>query len=487
MSQATVQTAELAAVFDHIDRNVEEHTVRLQEFIRQPSISAENYGIRECAELLRGYLAELGCSPAELVETDGHPVVYGELWVGAPRTLVIYLMYDTQPVSGERWSAPPLEGRIVELAPFGRCLVARGAKNSKGPLRAFLNAVQSIQAVTGTLPVNLMIVAEGEEELGSVHLPQFIERYADRLRRADAVLFPYALQEPDGRVIIWPGTKGLLYVELECSGARWGRGPREYDIHASQKAIVDSPAWRLIKALGTLVSDDGNTVLVDGFYDNVREPTEAELAAVDRLAETFSLGPFRTLWKVERYIGEATTRELLRRYFFTPTLNIDGIWGGYIGPGSKTVLPHRVTVKLDSRLVPDQGKEEILGKLRRHLDDRGFEDIELRMLGGGEWAQTPPDAEIVRAVVAGCRRFGFEPEVWPRNVGFFPAYLFNRPPVSLPFCSGGLGHGGRAHSPDEYFVLDGNDQVVGLAGCEKSFVTTLFEFAAVENGAERED
>ena len=136
-------------VFARIDERLEDDILRLQEFVRQPSISAENRGIRECAELLRGYLAAIGCTPAEIVETAGHPVVYGERWVGAPKTLLIYLMYDTQPVSGEDWTVPPLEGRIVEKPPFGRCLVARGAKNSKGPLRAFLNAVEAIQEATG--------------------------------------------------------------------------------------------------------------------------------------------------------------------------------------------------------------------------------------------------------------------------------------------------------------------------------------------------
>src|SRR6185312_4197222 len=205
------QDTAMADIFRHIDAHFDEHVEKIREFVRQPSISAENRGIRECAELLRSYLEELGCSPARLVETAGHPVVYGERWVGAPRTLIIYLMYDTQPVVGEQWSVPPLEGQIVEIEPFGRCMVARGVKNSKGPLRAFLNAVESIQAVTQTLPVNLIFVAEGEEELGSVHLPQFIEEYAERLRLSDAVLFPYALQETDGRAPIWPGTKGLLY------------------------------------------------------------------------------------------------------------------------------------------------------------------------------------------------------------------------------------------------------------------------------------
>lgn len=465
-------------VFARIDERLEDDILRLQEFVRQPSISAENHGIRECAELLQTYLAELGCDPAVVVETEGHPVVYGERWVGAPKTLLIYLMYDTQPVVGETWSVPPLEGRIVEQAPFGRCLVTRGAKNSKGPLRAFLNAVEAIQDVTGTLPVNLVFVAEGEEELGSPNLPHFVARYADRLTRADAALHPYALQEPDGRVVIWPGTKGLLYVEIEASGERWGRGPRTYDIHASQKAIVDSPAWRLIAALSTLVAADGNSVAVDGFYDTVRPPTMAEEAAVETLATTFGLEPFKQLWHVDAFLDEETAIGLLRRYFFTPTLNIDGIWGGYSGPGSKTVLPHKATAKLDARLVPDQEKDDILAKLRRHLDVRGYEDLDVRLMGGGEWSQTSPEAPIVLAAVCGLRELGVEPEVWPRNVGFFPAYLFTRPPLNLPFCVAGLGHGGRAHSPDEYFVLDGNAAVAGLAGCEKSYAAILFQYAS---------
>ncbi|HEU0116164.1 MAG TPA: M20/M25/M40 family metallo-hydrolase, partial [Thermomicrobiales bacterium] len=419
------------------------------------------------------------CEPTAIVETAGHPVVYGERWVGAPKTLLIYLMYDTQPIDDEAaWSVPPLDGRIVEIEPFGRCLAARGAKNSKGPLRAFLNAVEAVQEVTGGLPVNLIFVAEGEEELGSRNLPRFVERYGERLAQADAALHPYALQEPDGRVLIWPGTKGLLYVEIEASGERWGRGPRAYDIHASQKAIVDSPVWRLVAALATLVAADGNSVAIDGFYDAVRPPTAAEEAAVETLAETFGLEPFKQLWHVDAFLDDETTIGLLRRYFFTPTLNIDGIWGGYTGPGSKTVLPHRVTAKVDARLVPNQEKADILAKLRRHLDVRGYADLDVRLMGGGEWSQTPPDAPIVRAAVAGLRELGVEPEVWPRNVGFFPAYLVPRPPVGLPFCVAGLGHGGRAHSPDEYFVLDGNATVAGLAGCEKSYAAILFAYAS---------
>ncbi len=469
----------LQAVFAHIDANQTKHIANVQALVRQPSISQENLGIRECAELLRNSLDALGCAETATVETDGHPVVYGELWSGAPKTLIIYLMYDVQPVIGEQWSVPPFEGAIVELPPFGKVLMARGAKNSKGPMRAFLNAVDSIRTVHGRLPVNLLFVIEGEEEQGSAHLHQFVDRYQQRLRKANAVLFPYALQETDGRTIIWPGTKGLLYLELECSGERWGRGPTQYDIHASQKAIVDSPVWRLIHALATLTADDGNTVLVDGFYDSVREPSASETESVERLTKTFTLDSFRDLWKVDVFREHTDLRDLLAKYFFTPTLNIDGIWGGYIAPGSKTVLPHKVTAKLDSRLVPNQSTDEVLGKIRAHLDHRGYQDIDLRVLGKGEWSQTSPAADIVKAIVGGLRQQGVEPEVWPRNVGFFPAYLFTRPPLNLDFCIGGLGHGGRAHSPDEYLVIEGNERVAGLAGMEKSYASILYHYAAI--------
>jgi acetylornithine deacetylase/succinyl-diaminopimelate desuccinylase-like protein len=463
-------------IFGYIDGQVDDHIANLQALVRQPSISQEDLGVRECASMLKASLDSLGCEETAVVETDGHPVVYGELRTDAPATLLIYLMYDVQPVDPDKWSVPPFEGAIVTLEPFGQVLMARGAKNSKGPLQAFLNAVESILAVRGKLPVNLLFVMEGEEEQGSVHLHQFIAKYSSRLREADAVLFPYAMQEADGRAMIWPGTKGLLYIEAESSGARWGRGPTEYDIHASQKAIVDSPVWRLIHALSTLTAEDGNKILVDGFYDDVRAPQPSELEAVENLAQTFTLEPFRDLWKVDVFREHQDLRELLHQYFFSPTLNIDGIWGGYTGPGSMTVLPHRTTAKLDARLVPNQSPDKILQKIRNHLDHRGYQDIGLRVLSRGEWSQTPPDADIVKAVVRGLREHGVEPEVWPRNVGFFPAYLFTREPLRSDFCVGGLGHGGRAHSPDEYLVLEGNDKVRGLAGMEKSFVSILYQY-----------
>lgn len=259
------------------------------------SVSAHDFGTRSCAEMLAGYLRDLGCGTVELMETGGQPIVYGEMNSGAPWTLLIYHMYDVQPAEEANWSVDPFGGAVVRHEEFGRCLVARGAKNSKGPLRAFLNAVESIIRVRRSLPVNLIFAIEGEEELGSPHLGEFAARYEKSLKKANAVLFPYAMQEYDGRAILWPGTKGLLCLEIESSGERWARGPRRFSIHSSYKAIVDSPAWRLVQALSTLTSDDGNTVLVDGFPDGVRAPTATEERLLAALAGRFSEEALRQL------------------------------------------------------------------------------------------------------------------------------------------------------------------------------------------------
>ncbi len=461
-------------VFDYIDQHYHEHLSKLQEVVRQPSISAENRGVRECAELVKSYLKDLGCKSPRLVETSGFPVVYGYYDAGADKTVIVYFMYDTQPVDDPGWTVPPLEGKVVNIPPFGDCLVARGAINTKGELRAFLNACESIRAVGEEIPVNLMFVAEGEEELSSRHLLEFIEKYSAELKKADAVFFPYADQDQKGKVVNFLGVKGIVYFELELDGKTWGHGPTEFDIHGSNKAWVDSPAWRMIQALSTMTTDDGNKVLIDGFYENVLPPNQEDLELLEKMDKTFDEATFKDLMKVEKFIEDAQGREALLKYLYSPTLNIDGIWGGYIGPGTKTVLPYRITAKVDVRLVPDMKVEEVLPRIRSHLDKHGFKEIKIVELEEGYgWAKTSVKEPAAQAVIKTYREFGCEPEIWPHLAGSAPFCMFNREPLNLPFVMGGLGHGARAHAPNEYLVVAEGGPTGGLCTLEKSYVAIL--------------
>lgn len=465
-----------AKVFAHIDQNLPEHITKLQELIRQPSISPENKGVRDCANLVLRYFEELGCKP-RLVETTGNPVVYGKYDAGADKTIIIYMMYDTMPVDEPGWRVDPLAGEIVEMPPFGRCLVARGAYNTKGELRAFLNACESIKTTGQELPVNLIFVAEGEEELGSRHLPQFFAKYSRELQDAEAVFFPWCSQDRNGKAILYLGVKGIVFFELELDGNSWGRGPREFGIHGSNKAWVDSPAWRMTQALSTMTSPDGNKVLIRDFYKNVKVPTQEDRELLARLEKTFDETPQKTEMKVDRLIGDAQGIEALKKYMFDPTLNIDGLWSGYIGPETKTLLPHKITVKMDVRLVPNMTTKDVIPMIRKHMDEHGFPEVTVRVLESGYgWARTSHKSPPAKALINAFKEMGKEPEIWPTLAGSAPFSMFSQEPLNLPVVDGGLGHGALAHSPNEYIVIDEGGPTGELASMEKSYVAILENF-----------
>src|SRR5205823_429928 len=247
--------------------------------------------------------------------------------------------------------------------------------NSKGPLVIFLNALESLLETRGQLPLSVKLVAEGEEELGSKHLPDFVKENRDRLSGADGSLFPYLIQNASGKAQMWLGCKGIVYVELEVSGKRWGRGPTEFDIHGSYKSIVDSPAWRLVDALSTMTRTNGNEILIPDLVRKVAPPNQEDEDLLAKLATTFDPNEAKQMWKLTAYnLPDGDVLSLLRKYMFTSSLNIDGMWSGYVGEGSKTVLPHKATAKVDVRLVPNQDPRDVIPILRKHLDAHGFPD-----------------------------------------------------------------------------------------------------------------
>jgi len=324
------------------------------------------------------------------------------------------------------------------------------------------------------------LVAEGEEEIGSPHFPQIVRRpeVQAALARCSGVFMPSATQGLDGVVTINLGAKGIVELELTASGERWGRGPRQ-DIHSSNKARVDSPAWHLVQALHTLVSADGNEPAIDGFADRARPLSAAEKTMVAEGAKRMDEAQAKKLLGVDHWVNDLGWKEALERLVSRPTVNIEGLVGGYTGPGGKTILPHRASAKLDLRLVPDMTATAALAALKAHLATRGYGDIEVRMTGGYDPTSTSGDSGLIRAQVALYRRAGLEPLLWPRGAGSWPGYVFTAEPLRLPAGHFGLGHGSGAHAPDEYFVIDSvNPKIQGLDGATLSFAEYLFELAA---------
>jgi acetylornithine deacetylase/succinyl-diaminopimelate desuccinylase-like protein len=322
-------------------------------------------------------------------------------------------------------------------------------------------------------------VAEGEEEIGSPHFPQVVRRpeVIAALKRCSGIFMPSAEQELDGTVTMTLGAKGVIELELVSSGERWGRGPRK-DIHSSNKARVDSPAWHLVQALNTLVTPDGNDPAIDGLTDKARPVSAEEKAMIQKAAERMDESLDKKQLGVDHWVHDASWEEALERLMTRPTVNIEGLVAGYTGPGGKTILPHRAVAKMDLRLVPDMKASEALAALKAHLAKRGFPDIEVNMTGGYDPNSTSADAPLIHAQVAVYKKGGIEPIVLPRSPGSWPGYVFTGAPLHLAAGHFGLGHGSGAHAPDEYYVIESkNTNVQGMNGAVRSFVEYLYEVA----------
>jgi len=473
------QQSDLAPIYAQIERRHDESVQRLQEWMRQPSIAAENRGMSEGCELTMRMLRDAGFQQVTKIPSDGQPGIFATLDAGAPKTLGLYFMYDVKQVDPAEWSSPPWDAAVVDKPGLGKVVMGRGAVNQKGPEATFLAALHAIRAAGRKLPVNLVLVAEGEEEIGSPHFPQIVRRpeVLAALQKTAGIFMPSASQGLDGQVTMTLGAKGVIEVELVSSGEKWGRGPRT-DIHSSNKARIDSPAWHLVQALATLVSADGNDPAIDNFADKARPLSADEKAMIAAAAARLDEAGAKRLLGVEHWVRDVSWTEALELLMSRPTVNIEGLVGGYTGPGGKTILPHRAVAKLDLRLVPDMTAADALAALKAHLAKRGFGDIEVNMSGGYDPTSTPRDAMVIRAQEAVYRRARIDPILLPRNAGSWPGYVFTGEPLKLAAGHFGLGHGSGAHAPDEYYVLEStNPKVQGIDGSVRSYVEYLFEVA----------
>jgi acetylornithine deacetylase/succinyl-diaminopimelate desuccinylase-like protein len=433
-------------VFAYIDDHADEYISQLQRMLQQPSIAAQGLGMTEMAAMVEGDLAELGFEPKQLDTRGGFPVVYGEKKGTVDRTLSFYDHYDVQPADPlNEWTSDPWSGEIRDGKIF-----ARGVSDNKGNIAARFAAIHAWQQVRGDLPLNVKFIIEGEEEIGSMHLQNFIDDNPE-LCAADACIWEFGGRDIDGRPQIHLGLKGICYVELRASGART-------DWHSSQATSVPNPAWRLTWALASLKGED-DRILIPGFYDKVVAPTDAELKALENLPNTEQerLDDLQ----IDGFINGLTGMDLHIKDYFEPTCTISGLLSGYTEKGQKTVLPSRAMAKIDMRLVANQDPHEIYALLRKHLDDNGFTDIESELIGAGYPARTSLEAPIARVVAETFDElYGEAPSIYPTSSGSGPWYQLCDA-LGIDGCTAGVGHGrSQAHAPDENIFVD--DFILGI-------------------------
>ncbi|MEM7129411.1 MAG: M20/M25/M40 family metallo-hydrolase [Chloroflexota bacterium] len=479
-----------SAIHQHIDDHIDQHTAHIQNWVRQPSVSWDNMGVDACAEIVASSYRGLDCQEVEIIDGRFHPGVWAYYDAGAPLTIHNYCMFDTRTVQPADWDYDPWGAELVAIDPYPKVLVGRGALGAKGPYVAWLNALSAIIAVEGTLPVNIMFLAEGEEIMGSPTYRDFAQRYADRLQQVDASFCPSCTQNATGGVSIGLGLKGMIVVELTASGKAWGRGPAK-TIHSANAALVDSPPFRLAQALATLTNKDGTGCQVKGLEDvwSYRKPLDAEEnELLDNLVERTASRDWRDVFpmggaqNVSHIIGGTDGRDPLINYLYGPTFNIAGMRSGFLGEETGTIpyiIPGEATATLDMRLVIEISPEEVIGHLRQHLDDHGFDDIEIDVFAAFSHAQTSPSHPVVKAARQALEQWNIqEPLIWPIEAGGGPWTVipnqFNVP------CLRGATIGGGNRSPiNEFMVIEGDGKIAGLADVEKYLVDLLYGFANI--------
>jgi acetylornithine deacetylase/succinyl-diaminopimelate desuccinylase-like protein len=425
----------------YVDRHARSFVERLQTLCRMPSVAARGTGMRAVAEQVEQMLQRVGAGTRSFKIGSGFPIVYGECGAGE-RCFVVYGHYDVQPVGQlTEWSSGPFAAAVDD----GK-LFARGASNSKGDLVARLAAVEAYQKTFGKLPVCLRFVVEGEDGLASPSLYRFAADHAELLR-ADGCIWDDGYLDTKDRLVINLGFKGIMFLELRAVGAR-------RDLHSKWGGIVPNPAWRLVQALSTVVSPKG-VITIDGFGSHVA-PITAEDKQTLKTVELDEAG-LRKEFRIPGWVRGMTGKELTKELIFGPTCTICGIRTGHTEAGAKTVLPGAATARLDFRLVPDLTPELVLQLLRRHLDTRGFQDIELIELGSAPYAKSSPQSTAARAAVESAAEvYGGAPVVYPLDPASGPVGAVcgaSHPPT--PVVSFGVSYyGSNPHAPDENIRLE---------------------------------
>jgi acetylornithine deacetylase/succinyl-diaminopimelate desuccinylase-like protein len=419
-----------------IDNTIDNSLEALKKFCQIPSVAAKNQGLDQTAKLVEEMLRDIGLE-TEIHSTSGASVVTGWLDVGARRTLLFYDHYDVQPAEPfDLWESPPFEPEIREGRVYGR-----GVADNKGDTISRIWALKAFKETGADLPVNIKFVVEGEEEIGSVHLPEYTEKNTEFIT-ADGGIWEFGGAGIHGKQEAWLGLKGIFFVELEAS--RLSR-----DVHSSNACILPSAASRLIWALSSL-KNEASHIQIEGFYEGIKPLSELEIQTIKKI--DMREDEFKRVYGIDEYLNGLIGDELKKAYYNAPTCNICGLTSGYQGKGSMTVLPAKASCKIDFRLVEGMHPDDIHKKLRRHLDEKGFTDVKITYFEGYPAAKTPIEHPFVKVVERANQRVFGDLVIHPTSPGSGPLYLFNK---HVPMVSIGCGdYESKAHSPNESIVIE---------------------------------
>jgi len=425
-----------------IDKNMTALISDLQKLIRQPSVSAKNVGLEECARLVVCMMRKAGIKAETLrIGKNIPPAVYGEVRSkqNPAKTILFYNHYDVQPAEPlELWNDKPFSGNIR-----GNKIYGRGSADDKGELITRIKAAEAFLKTTGDVPCNIKFLVEGEEEIGSMHIEDYLQRYERKLS-CDAVIWEFGYVDEKDRPIISLGMKGLLYVELSVQES-------VRDAHSSLAVLIENPAWRLVEALKTLRNKDGK-ILIKDWYKEVEDFTNEELRVI--ASEPFDEKSFKKEYGIKRFVGDKKGVKIRKALVGEPTCNIAGFTSGYEGLGAKTVLPSRALVKIDFRLVPKMSPLKQLGRLKQHLKERGFEDIQVRMIHGEAASRTKISNQFVKTVREAANEAFGKSIVSVSSAGTGPMYSFSKV-LKVPCISIGSTYiFSRIHSPNEFARID---------------------------------
>ncbi len=435
----------------YVTKNRDKVLEDFRTFLRQPSVSATGHGIRECSKLLEKFMSEADIETEIIQLPVGYPVLLGKvLSKKSRRTLMFYGHYDVQPPEPlEEWKSDPFGAELKD----GR-IIARGASDSKNNVMALLKTVEAYRQTLGELPIGLKFLFEGEEEIGSPHLPQFVQENKSKLAADAAVCYDGDIHE-SGRANVDLGVKGILYVELHCTGPK-------VDLHSSRAPLSPNPAWRILWALNTIKGPE-EKIKIEGWYERLEKPTEGEIELLKKIP--FNEQKEKSEMGLQAFLNNRKGLDALQAYLFEPTCNICGFLTGYTAEGSKTVLPSKAMAKLDFRLVFDQNPEELLEKLKLHLRKHGFDDINVVKLGMLEPSKTPVSAPIAQAVISAAKEvFGKAPVVYPNAAGSGPDYLFTKRLGLNSVWAGCASAFSNAHAPNEFELVDDFFKGIEYAG-----------------------